>query len=75
MSNYIQPDFRIPATLGTVQPHQPGSATGNPLNLTLPISKYVQVGISAPALLGGQLTGTPLGQSKHVFADGHASST
>jgi hypothetical protein len=43
MPNYIQPDYRIPTAnpAVTVQPHVSGSPSGNPLNLTWPIARYV----------------------------------
>ncbi len=75
MGNYQQPDYRIPTSLGTVQPHQPGAATGNPLAISS-IPKYVQAGTSAPAApIAGQLDNTPLGKSKKTFPDGSTSST
>jgi len=44
MPNYTQPDFRIPAPnpAVTVQPHQPGAASGNPLGLIWPLPGFVE---------------------------------
>ena len=43
MSNYQQPDYRVPSAPGvTVQPHQFAAASGNPLALTWPLQVYVE---------------------------------
>jgi hypothetical protein len=71
MSNYVQPDFRVPVTpvdanghaLGTITVQVEGRA--NPLNVTGPQTAYVQPGQTAPALLPNQLNGGPLGVSNN----------
>jgi hypothetical protein len=79
MPNYIQPNSGNPAPNPnvTVQPHQPGAVTGNPLSLTAPLPLFAQPGgtnkPSAP--VAGQLDNTPLGRSKITRADGTSSST
>jgi hypothetical protein len=59
MGNYIQPGS--PSTSGvsgneaanrainpavTVMPHQPGSVSGNPLNLSWPLPRFIEPGLS-----------------------------
>ena len=42
MANYVQPDYRIPSAPGvTVQPHQAGATSGNPLSLSWPVPRYI----------------------------------
>lgn len=47
MNNYQQPDYRVPVSLATVQPHQQGAANGNPLRILAPILYYVEPGVTA----------------------------
>jgi hypothetical protein len=67
MPNYIQPNTANPTPnpAVTVQPHQPGSSNGNPLNLNAPVAVYVQPDTAARALQPGQLAGTWMGTSKN----------
>jgi hypothetical protein len=71
MSNYIQPDYRIPTGPGvTVQVEN----TKNPLIITGPQVAYTQPGISAPpGPVAGQLSTTSsgsVGTSTAIRADG-----
>jgi len=70
MSNYQQPDYRIPTVpvdskgnpLGVVGVQQ--TINQNPLNINAAQTPYVQPGVSAPAApVAGQLTGGSLGIS------------
>lgn len=65
MANYIQPDYRVPPNIAgvSVQPHQPGARSGNPLNLSAPVPAYVQPGTTNPAPITN-LAG-PMGTSKN----------
>jgi hypothetical protein len=67
MSNYIQPNTGNPTPNPqvSVQPHQPGATSGNPLNLSAPVAVYVQPDTATRALQPGQLAGTWLGNSKN----------
>jgi hypothetical protein len=72
MGNYIQPDFRTPVTPGvSVQIEN----TLNPLVIVAPVPKYLQPLDHPLAPIGGQLNNTPLGRSRHAFADGRSVST
>jgi hypothetical protein len=84
MSNYIQPGTANPVTpvdssghpLGTITVQIEGANQANPLVVTAAVAKYIQGGTAAPAApVAGQLDGTALGRSKHVFADGRSVST
>jgi hypothetical protein len=70
MSNYVQPDFRVPVTPVDSNGHALGTVTvqvenrGNPLSINAPQAAYSQPGTSAPpAPLAGQLNGGALGIS------------
>jgi len=42
MANYVQPDYRIPTSSATVQPHPLGHPSGNPLKLTWPLPAFIE---------------------------------
>jgi hypothetical protein len=73
MANYIQPDFRVPATDARVGVQIEN--TLNPLVIVAAVPKYLQPLDHPLAPIGGQLNNTPLGRSRHVFADGRSVST
>ncbi len=71
MSNYIQPDYRVPVAAGvTVQVEN----VLNPLVITAPVAKYNQPLDHPGAPVSGQLADA-MGKSKKTFADGTSSST
>jgi hypothetical protein len=72
MSNYQQPDYRVPVPPVDSLGHSLGAVTvqvenvHNPLNISGPQTAYAQPGTSAPAApVAGQLTGGPLGVSNN----------
>jgi hypothetical protein len=76
MSNYAQPDYRVP----TLDPRVTVQVENvlNPLSINAPVAKYTQIGGTdkPPAPLPGQLSiTTALGRSRHVFASGLSVST
>ncbi len=77
MSNYIQPDYRVPVTPGvTVQVEN----VLNPLAVTAPIAKFTQPGTSSSGVetvksVPASQLADALGKSKKTFADGTMSST
>jgi hypothetical protein len=75
MANYVQSDYRVPTTDPRVGVQVEN--TLNPLVIVAPVAKYTQTGGTdkPPAPVAGQLDNSPLGRSRHVFADGHSSST
>jgi hypothetical protein len=73
MSNYAQPDYRIPVTDPRVSVQVEGNK--NPLAITAPQTPYVQPGQAAPASPVANQLADALAKSKITHADGSTSST
>ncbi len=78
MSNYQQPDYRVPQTDPRVGVQV--EATLNPLVITAPVAKFTQPGTSSSGVetvksVPASQLADAMGKSKKTFADGTSSST